>query len=221
MTSVVAISIPTTGYLRAELVQWLLIQQMMQKSVTYRTGVDMTLGNLGVARQRNMAVSKALSHKDPFVTHVLFVDDDVQPPASIDVIGRMLAADKPIVTGAVPTVTPEGDAVFSAFFLTEKEEPDLDHLRDGRLFRFVQKSERIDELQRVDGCGMALCLIRREVFDNVQFPWFQSLDNQSGNIIGEDLYFCLNARRSGFDVWMDWGIVGTHFKVVGMNQEFC
>lgn len=57
-------------------------------------------------------------------------------------------------------------------------------------------------LVKVKTCGSAGMLIRREVFDFVDRPWFEA--GRAGTaVVGEDLNFCDKARAAGFDIHLD------------------
>lgn len=57
-------------------------------------------------------------------------------------------------------------------------------------------------LIEVKSCGSAGMLIRREVFDFVERPWFEAGRGITA-IVGEDLNFCDKAREAGFDIHLD------------------
>lgn len=53
-----------------------------------------------------------------------------------------------------------------------------------------------------DACGTGGMLIRRDVFDMMPYPWFES-GKTAKDHIGEDLYFCTKAKQLGFRVFVD------------------
>ena len=50
--------------------------------------------------------------------------------------------------------------------------------------------------------GMGLCLIKIEVFDNIEPPWFR-LGWRQEQYIGEDIEFCTLAIAAGYKVYVD------------------
>ena len=46
-------------------------------------------------------------------------------------------------------------------------------------------------------------MIDMKVFDNLKFPWFWFEMGENGKMIGEDVYFCREAGKAGFEVWCD------------------
>lgn len=63
------------------------------------------------------------------------------------------------------------------------------------------------ELFKAFSIGTGFCLIDMKVFDKVPHPWFNTqvtLDkNGKTELMTEDVYFCINARQAGYDIWCD------------------
>jgi len=57
-----------------------------------------------------------------------------------------------------------------------------------------------NELIPVDIAGTGFLLIRREVFEKVEYPWFKCYEKGQA---GEDLYFCVKCKEKGIQVWVD------------------
>ncbi|HEU0117442.1 MAG TPA: hypothetical protein VFR09_02310 [Alphaproteobacteria bacterium] len=113
-------------------------------------------------------------------THMLFLDSDMVFP--LDTIARLLKHDKDVV-GAVysqrrPPFHPLGMTI----------EGEHIHVTQG-----LQKMKIIPT-----GCMM----IKLSVFDKLPKPWFTN-GVEDGKILGEDYYFCEQARKAGFDIWCD------------------
>ena len=52
-------------------------------------------------------------------------------------------------------------------------------------------------LCEVDAVGFGALLMKMDVLDGMEFPWFKFDD------CGEDIYFCVRAKEHGFKVWLD------------------
>lgn len=59
------------------------------------------------------------------------------------------------------------------------------------------------ELQEVAAVGTGAILIRREVLEAIEPPWFESGFDMHGVNVSEDVTFCEKARAAGFRVWLD------------------
>jgi len=69
----------------------------------------------------------------------------------------------------------------------------------------------------VDYTGFGWVLIKKGVFENLEYPWFAPKMQvfESGNVqdmCGEDVSFCLDAKEAGFDIWCDPRIRVGHEK---------
>ena len=51
---------------------------------------------------------------------------------------------------------------------------------------------------KVDAVGFGVIMIKREVFETVKKPWFRITSR-----ISEDNYFCIKAKKAGFDIYID------------------
>ena len=69
----------------------------------------------------------------------------------------------------------------------------------------------------VDYTGFGWVLIKKGVFENLEYPWFAPKMQvfESGSVqdmCGEDVSFCLDAKEAGFDIWCDPRIRVGHEK---------
>ncbi len=69
----------------------------------------------------------------------------------------------------------------------------------------------------VDYTGFGWVLIKKGVFENLEYPWFapkmQVFDSgEVQDMCGEDVSFCLDAKEAGFEIWCDPKIRVGHEK---------
>jgi hypothetical protein len=69
----------------------------------------------------------------------------------------------------------------------------------------------------VDYTGFGWVLIKKGVFENLEYPWFAPKMQvfESGSVqdmCGEDVSFCLDAKEAGFEIWCDPRIRVGHEK---------
>jgi hypothetical protein len=122
-------------------------------------------------------------------THVLFIDDDMCVPA--DLVTKLLAHNKDIITPLF--FRGGGDCAPLVFAPGENgdSEPMWDH-PPRQLF------------VAPCGAGTGVMLIKREVLEAVEPPWFIWPNDPER---GMDLGFCARAREKGFAVWCDSSII--------------
>lgn len=77
-------------------------------------------------------------------------------------------------------------------------------------------AERHTGLKRIFRCGSSCVLIKREVFEKLEKPYYQFMYNEDGtqHTRSEDIGFCDHAREAGFELWADTDVVCQHYKDV-------
>jgi len=131
-------------------------------------------------------------------THLIFLDCDMVYPR--DTITRLLSHDKEIV-GA----------------LTFKRCPDFNPLcYSGEPYKMIQIDPVPEELFEVTATGTGCLMIKTHVFENLDYPWFEFV-NHEGNLVGEDINFCYNAREKGFKVYVDPNVRTEHLSQTRVN----
>jgi hypothetical protein len=117
-------------------------------------------------------------------THVLWLDDDhvFNPDMAL-----YLAQHR------------ELDVVSALYFGRTKEHLPVAYVKDHTddPYKHFPLVEVPPALCEVDAIGMGACLMRLDVLDRVPEPWFRF------NEAGEDIYFCVHAKRAGVRIWCD------------------
>jgi len=181
------IAVPHTGYFPYQtMAAWapLLMNARVVSEVDYQL-----IGSSLIYDAREMAAEHMLKNGHDWL---LFLDSDMVPPA--DMIPRLLAHDKPIVSGiAFKRIPPYSPCFY----------PKLEY--DGKEVKLLPAEDWTQGLGEVEGVGMACTLIRREVFEKTPKPWFFPMP-----VLAEDLGFCLRAREAGFKIYVDTTLVCGH-----------
>lgn len=157
---------------------------------------------------------------------LLFVDDDMtfQPNQIGQLIASQQEHDLDMVGGLCFRRTPPYQPT-----LFMRERP------DGGAFNFLEDWEE-DAVIEVDATGMAFCLITKRVFERIvaadidepgwEMPSFEervALDPPNffrwNGGYGEDLQFCIDARRTGSRVWVDTAIEIGHMAEVEIRRQ--
>lgn len=140
------------------------------------------------ANARNRIVQKAVEGS---FDYVMMVDSDTIVPKNA--LLDMLDPPSDVVLGCCPrknTKTKEAPmSPLTCYDMSYSMKYDKD----------LQGTERIE--LRVG--GFACALIRMDVFDELEFPYFVFENHTDGGILSEDYYFCLKAVSFGFHVQCD------------------
>ena len=134
--------------------------------------------------------------------YLLAIDHDVVFPA--DTLKKMLAHDKPIVSGVY----------------RQRLEPQMIELYDLNMRR-LDVSQLTGTLQEIGGCGFGCVLVKKEVFSAIQYPWFfyhQALNHN--HTFSEDLDFCKKVLEKGFKLYADSSILCKHIGQKVFEVEF-
>jgi hypothetical protein len=124
---------------------------------------------------------------------ILWLDTDMRFPK--DTLIRLLAHKKDIVAANYVTRQVPPEPV--SFQLTD----------EGKIWRRVPTVAASTGLQKVTGAPMGCMLTSTKVFRKLDKPdvpmfWFQ-YSTKNHTTLGEDIYFCINAGRYGFDIFID------------------
>jgi hypothetical protein len=139
-----------------------------------------------VTSARNTLAINALNAK---ATHVMFVDSDMTFPANV--IDRLLSWGKEIVGATYVKRSPDHEVVCRNSFLVAGD------LQSGK------------ELVEMLAMPTGMLLIEAGVFSKLKKPWFrmdyveECEQHPDGLEIGEDVYFCREARKVGVRAWCD------------------
>ena len=145
-------------------------------------GLFLSPGTL-IANQRHELVKAA---QEWGATHVMFIDSDIvfRPSHVIELINF----NEPIVGAAYSK-------------RLEPVIPTAWHRIDD-WNTHVNLKEQTDSHIRVEAMALGFCLIRIDVFDALDLPWF-ILGFQNGQYTGEDIEFFRKCKQYNIPVWLD------------------
>ena len=131
--------------------------------------------------------------------YLFSVDSDIVVPR--DALKKMIAADKDIVSGMYIQRIPDTHTL-EIYMVTS----------DGGMTNIpYQAISHYNRVIEVAGCGFGCCLIKSDVFKNMEYPHFyykSALDHK--DTVSEDIYFCKKARDLNYKVWVDTTIMCDH-----------
>lgn len=149
-----------------------------------------------IASQRMELAQQALAEKADFL---LWLDSDMRFPK--ETIGHLILRDKPIV---------------AANYSTRRMPVKPVAMRDARgQIERVYTGPESEGLEAVDYVGMGVMMVKREVFEKLDAPWFAIPYSTVGNhYIGEDVFFCRKAKEAGYETLVDHDL-SQHVKHIG------
>ena len=126
---------------------------------------------------------------------LLWIDSDMRFPANT--LEVLLARNVPII--GVNATTRREPIVPTAMNLR------IDKSNPGEPKQVWQKVETRGKsgIEQVTAVGFGVTLVRKEVFSKIPRPWFDIIWTDHGNVIGEDVTFCVRALENDIPVFVD------------------
>ena len=155
-----------------------------------------TYARYSVAQARNVSVKEAIN--DGF-DRIFIVDSDQILPK--DCLIKLLAMDCDIACGwtMMNVGHPETNA---AIYSAEKNN-----------FSFhTLKTMPKDAPFESDGGGLAVALLKLDIFRELMYPYFRFIEYANGDILTEDLNFCLTVKQLGKTIKVDPSCRAGHIK---------
>jgi hypothetical protein len=138
---------------------------------------------------------------DSTFDHLLFLDTDMRfPPHAL---GQLLDHDLPIVAANYTTRRAPYRPV------------SMRHIGTNEPLYTDADSTGLEECA---ACGMGFALIKREVFEKTEKPWFLTpyIPRVDGSW-GEDVWFCNQVRKAGFPVMLDHDL-SKEIRHIGLRE---
>lgn len=147
---------------------------------------------------RDMTVSYA-KYRIPKPTHILFLDSDILPRKAA--FEKLLKMDKDIVMG-VYNIAQNGYLKWSV----SREEP----------YELLGLEELPRNPFKIKSGGFGVTLIKYEVFETLEWPYWKNV-YVPGNIqTGEDIYFCRKVIEAGYDIWCEPVVKCSHIRIANL-----
>ena len=147
------------------------------------------------ARARNIICNKAIKNN---YDYVLMVDSDIILPTYTLV--KMLDDPKPVCLGCYPRKNTKKE-VFEIFKLGQQ-----DYVKTFNYSEITSLTGKIEVKGGGFGCGM----IDVRILNDLPHPFFKYVEYESGATLSEDLYFCSNANKHGYQVYAETDVICGH-----------
>lgn len=157
------------------------------------------------AAQGRDAIVYEILQNIPTVTHFLFFDSDSIPPANV--LDKMLGYD--ISVGVYPIVQ-KGHIVWSVM--------DKSPRNDSKKFIGVPFKDLPKEPFPVSLYGFGCVMLKKEVFEKMEWPYFKDIFVPGRRVVGEDTYFGAKSAQAGFESWCIPSVQCEHNKAVPLLE---
>jgi len=160
-----------------------------------------------VDKGRNIFAEHLLD--EPRFTHLVMLDLDHEHP--IDIVGKLCES--------VAEAPDERRAVSALAFRRAQPYDPIAWRWDDEVEEFYSiTSWEPGEVLEVDQFSTSACIIAREVFEEMPWPWFKYQYPKRGIYPTEDIWFCTEARRLGIKMHVDTRIRTLHLNVGRVDE---
>lgn len=199
MEKVIMVASPSTGWYNFEAVAALIA---LRPPKGYKLVFNF-IANCLVYDAREKLVQLARENN---CSHIFFLDSDMVPP--VHTLESLFSHNVSIVTGMIF----RRKWPFQPCFYTKCR---LDKFGNPEFEGPMEPEKWPDKgIYEIDGCGMACCLIDMRVFDDIKKPYFFPQPHT-----GEDLAFCMKAKKAGYKLYVDFGVDCMHLNTFPVMKE--
>lgn len=136
--------------------------------------------------------------------YMMWIDSDIH--FNNEMFQKLVDMDKDIASGwyAQPGGTSSG-----GLYTPVVESMDDKFFEEYGTYEFLTTEDmsKKTEPMKVDYIGFGWVLIKKGVFESIEYPWFAPKLRQIGenmqDVCSEDVAFCHDAKDAGFDIWLD------------------
>lgn len=112
-----------------------------------------------------------------------------------------------------------GKATDGGLYTPVVEKMDNEYFKFHGSYQFLTSKDmdNLPGLTKVDYIGFGWVLIKKGVFESIPYPWFApkliDLGNGLKDMCSEDVSFCQDAKKAGFDIWLNPRVRVGHEKI--------
>ncbi len=167
---------------------------------------------LYVPKLRNAVAAHFLHGTDCEFLWLLDYDNGFYPDALLRFMGDFKNPDIHIVSGKYFYKNTDNIMV-AGFEDVSSQEGHYKWLPEGS---FAEPLINLSQIKKGGVVGAGCLMVRRKVFEEIPFPWFQTpyrqYEDGGWSMTGEDTFFCERAEEYGFDIYLDQRIKSPHHK---------
>lgn len=195
----VFIAVLNQGDIRTELAKVLSVIQQQEGyriNITYHQKKPIT-------NNRNSIVQKFLAQKE--YDFLMMIDDDIIPPPNIM---KLVDFDKDII---VPLMFVMQEGKVLPLYLKQAKDGQLEFHRE-----YLEKQGLVP----VDATGTGCIILSRKILEAMKHPFRNEYDSDGIKKLGNDLSFCLRARKLGFQPYIHLDYVADHHSVCSLRELY-
>jgi cellulose synthase/poly-beta-1,6-N-acetylglucosamine synthase-like glycosyltransferase len=159
------------------------------------TVVINTFAKYSAGHARNTAARAAVEQG---FDYILFTDSDqILPP---DTLARLLALGCDMAAG------------WTMMNVNRPETNIASYSAERKTFDFYRVDNLPEAVFEPGGCGFAVNLLKVAALENLRYPYFVYTEYPGGDVLSEDLFFCLKFKEAGKKILCDPSLRAGHIK---------
>jgi len=130
---------------------------------------------------------------------------------------RLYSSDKEIICGAY-ILNPESlNTTYENYPISIMKDwhPSLNGNKTYR--NKIKDIKNFNDLTEINETGFGFICIKKEVFDNIEQPFFSSINVENIHIFSEDTAWCYKAKKFGYQIYFDKRVLVGHSKNVFLS----
>ena len=156
-----------------------------------------------ITNNRNHIVQKFLARKE--FDYLMMIDADIIPPPNIM---KLVDFNKDII---VPLMFVMQEGKVLPLYLKQAKDGQLEFTRE-----YLDKQGLVP----VDATGTGCIILSRKVLEAVKHPFRNEYDSDGIKKLGNDLSFCLRAKKLGFQSWIHLDYVADHHSTASLRDMY-
>lgn len=191
------IAVLNQGWIRPELSE---LMANLPKQRTYNLFINYP-ANKPITHNRNTIVKRFLETN---LDYLLMIDGDNVPPRNVL---ELADYDKDIIGGLCYAFMRN---TLIPLCLKNNNEGSYDMMD-------VSKNHGLVECA---GVGSGVMMIKREVLENIPFPFENTYDPEGIKTMGLDINFCKKAKKKGYKIWCHLDYKCSHWTILDLKQIY-
>ena len=180
-----------------------------------RNGPDFEVTNIittqGILTHLAMEEATKIFLEDTKDDWLLYIETDMSHPA--DIVERLLSHNLPVVSGVQTWKSkPFTPMVYKYRPKVLWGIGDVPQVKTGP-YEAIDERESNGGLLEVDGVPTGCLMVRRDVFEKIERPWFSFSEGT------QDFYFCRKVHGAGYSIYCDSSVQCGHYTTIQITLE--
>ena len=135
--------------------------------------------------------------------YMMWIDSDIR--FNTETFIKLVEMEKDIASGWYAQPGNSGNGMYTP--VVERMDDEFFKKNGSYQFLTTEDLSNREEIFKVDYTGFGWILIKQDVFESIEYPWFApkllNIGEDIQDVCSEDVAFCHDVKDAGFDIWVD------------------